>query len=243
MLKIILPIIAFIAVLEGLIAAEPPLTQEQLDQKFAQEKMEQLKHEYEDTIDELNKLDREKKQAQIVLIKLSEIQDNYPALEDSIDRTRENSERQKAEAEGKITDAEAKMAKLEQRSEEWVRIAYNLAPDALPPGYLARVLWTADKTAITESAKLAKDLRATLHITESTANKLVVKLRAILSSRYTRRTLISAAAALASLAVLESAEPVFEWTFDRWWKLLVAMMFGVLTFIAVVQLQKRKIME
>jgi hypothetical protein len=70
-----------------------------------------------------------------------------------------------------------------------------------------------------------------------------VRLKAIFSSRYTRITLISAAAALASLAVIESAEPVFEWTFDRWWKLLVAALSGMLTFIAVVQLQKRKIME
>ncbi len=83
MLKILLPIIAFIAVLAGLIAAEPPLTQAQLDQKYAQEKM----------------------------------------------------------------------LEIEQKAEEWVRIAYNLTPDALPAGYLARILWTADKTAITKTAK------------------------------------------------------------------------------------------
>ena len=128
MLKILLPIIAFIAVLAGLIAAESPLTQEQLDQKFAQEKMEQLENEYKQTLDELNELDRDKRSAQLLLKKLNESKDKFPALTESSERIKEELAKQKAESEGKIIDIEAKMLEIEQRAEEWVRIAYKLTP-------------------------------------------------------------------------------------------------------------------
>ena len=105
------------------------------------------------------------------------------------------------------------------------------------------MLWQLDGSAIAEAGKLERDLRATLHITETAAQAAAQRVSSILRSGYARRTLVSAAAALATLALIESAELAFGWVFDRWWKLLAASIAGLLAFGGVVLLQRRKVFE
>jgi hypothetical protein len=247
MLRIVLPIVAFIAVLAGLVATEAPPTEEELEQQARREMLSQIQAEQQELLSELDRLERER---QMLNTKIAAIERsiagasaNTPALEASLERLRVENEAEKADAIAQIAATNEKMEAVEEKAENWVRMAYNLTPDALPPGYLARVLWRADGAAIAESGKLARDLRATLHISETAAQAAATRVGRVLKSGYARRTLVTAAASLATLALIESAEPVVGWTFERWWKLLAAVLAALVAYTTVVQLQKRQILD
>lgn len=248
MIKALLPLVALIAVFVGLIAVEPPPTQEQLDEKQRRELFEQIfESEPEQLREQLGKLERTEKIKNSVIQAVEKAKADHPLLRDSLERVQEEERKKKEEAEKAIAGVHDEMRSLERKATEYLRTAYNLTPDALPPGYLARVLWKMDGTAITETTKLAKDLRATLHISETAAQKAGQRLSRLLKSRYMRRTLVSAAAALATLALIESAEPLaeplFDWVFNRWWKFLVSAAAGLIVLGGIVQLQKRKVFD
>jgi len=243
MLKVLLPLIAFVVVFVGLIAVEPSPTQEQLDEQQRSEMLKKIQGEQKQLLERLGKLERKERLLRSQIDGIDKAHADYPALRESLERVNEKKKRQKKEAEKAIAGVDEEMRSVERKAEDWVRAAYNLTPDALPPGYLARVLWKADGKAITETTKLARDLQATLHIGKTAAQTAAQRVSRFLKSPYTRRTLVSAAAALATLALIESAEPLFGWVFDRWLKFLVSAAAGLIAFGGIVLLQKRKVLD
>ena len=206
--------------------------------------LEDILEEETALLDRLDKLKRELLLQEQMIKNLDKVSaETSEALQDSVERIRLRTEQEKAEAQQKIAQANTEMEAIEQRAEEWVRQVYGLSTEALPAGYLARVLWKADGTAIKETGELTKDLRNALHINETSAQKAANKVRSIARSKYTRRTLVSAAAGLATVAVLDAAEPAFGWVFDRWWKLLAAAAASLLAYLAVLKLQQHKVFD
>ena len=169
MLKVLLPLVAVVAVLVGLIAVEPPPTQQQRDEEQRRELLKKIESEHELLLSQLVSLEREKRMLRSQISGIDKAYANHPALRESFDTVKGRFERQKGEVETTITGVDAEMRSVERKAEEWVRAAYNLTPDALPPGYLAGVLWKADGKAIVETTKLAKDLQAKLHMGETAA--------------------------------------------------------------------------
>jgi hypothetical protein len=242
-IRVLLPLSAFILVLAGLIAIEPPPTKEQLEQVERREMLSQIQSEQKKLLKQLTQLERKKQLISGQNSKIDKAKQKFIFLDESLERLRVKAEKEKQEAQKSIADIEGEMQIVEQKAEAWVRAAYKLSIEAFPPGYLAKVLWNADGTVIAETGKLARDLRATLHISETAAQAAATKVSNILKSRYARRTLVTAAAALATIALLEGAEPVFGWFFDRWWKLLAASAAGLLALGAVTYLQKKNVFE
>ena len=242
-IKVLLPLLAFMLVLSSLIAVEPPPTKEQLEQIQRREMLAQIQSEQQALLKQLSQLER---QEQLVRNKISTIDNakaKHSALGETLERLRVEAKKEKQAAEKSISDIADEMQTVEHKAEQWVRTAYKLTPDALPPGYLARVLWQVDGTAIAETGKLARDLRATLHISETAAQAAATRINKVLKSGYARRTLLSAAAALATIALLEGAEPAFGWVFERWWKLLAAGAAGLLVLVSVTRMQQKNLFD
>ena len=59
MFKVLLPLPAFVVVLVGLIAVEPPPTPEELAQQERREKLSQIQTEHDKLIEQLDKWERE----------------------------------------------------------------------------------------------------------------------------------------------------------------------------------------
>ena len=242
MLKVILPICACVMVLLGLIATEPPPTAEEQKRLAQREMLRQIQSEQDALLETLDGLEDQEQELRLRLAAIESAASDHPALQDSLQRLQLVTAKHKTAAEASIVEVRAEMEHAERKAEDWVRKAYDLTPDALPPGYLARVLWKADGAAIAEASKLAHDLKVTLHISETSAQAAASRVRKFLKSGYTRRTLISAAGALATLAVFESAEPVFSWAFNLWWKLLAAILAGLAVLGLVIWLQRRRVL-
>ena len=87
MLKVLLPLVAVVAVFVGLIAVEPPPTQEQLDKKHKREMLKHFQSEHKQILEQLDKLEREEKQLRFSIGRIEEARAKHAALKGPLGRT------------------------------------------------------------------------------------------------------------------------------------------------------------
>jgi len=83
-------------------------------------------------------LERKDQQLRNQIQALNKVNIDNLKLQESLERVKVEIERDKRAAEASIADVNEEMSSVERKAEKWVRTAYNLTSDALPPGYRAR---------------------------------------------------------------------------------------------------------